>query len=275
LFPHLSLAENIAFPLRMRGTRRAAAHKLVANALDLVQLGQSGHAMPAEASPAERQRAMLARATVFAPKILLLDEPFSDQDAGSRGAMMASLRRIQQLLGATTLLATRNGNDALALADRLAVLRDGAIEQFGAPGEVFEHPRNDHVAAQLGEVNRLAGQVQSIDADIALIRLACGPRVEAQCGRALHQGDPCVVTLRPDRIALASIPAAEMGGNALDATLLEANFEGDSYRLRLLIGSGTELIARRPAAAGLRGFSPNAAVSVAWQAHHASAFRAS
>ncbi len=272
LFPHMTLAENVAFPLRMRRLPQAAQARLVAETLELVQLGQLAGSLPAQVGAAERQRALLARATVFSPRLLLLDEPFSDQDPAGRTAMIASLRHIHALLGATTLLATAQGQDALAVADRVAVLRAGALEQHGTPQEVFDRPCNAYVAALLGELNLLPGRVEATEDDIALVRLACGPLVEGLLGRTLQPGDPCLLALRPDRVAIAPARAAEMGEGALDATLIDVQFLGETYRLRLLIGSGVELVVRRPAAAGLRGLSVGQQAAIAWQAHHAAAF---
>ncbi len=275
LVPHMTLAENVAFGLRLRGVRRALRQAQAEEALHLVQLDGLGGRMPAQATPAQRQRAMLARATVFAPRVLLLDEPASAQNQQERAALLASLSRLHALLGGTTtLLATASGTDALAVADQIAVLRNGAIEQHGPAGEVFDQPRNDYVAALLGETNRLAGTILELDDDVATVRLDCGPVIEAQPGRALQEGDGCVVTLRPDRIAVAAASAAEMGAHAVDATLIEAQSQGDSYRLLLLIGSGARVIVKRPAAAGLRGLVVGGTAALAWQPHHAFAFHA-
>ncbi len=275
LIPYLTLAENVAFGLRMRGTRTAARGPLVEEALNLVQLDGLGGCKPADVTAAQRQRAMLARATVFAPRVLLLDEPACAQDQQERAALLAGLSRLHALLGGTTtLLATASGADALAVADQVAVLRAGAVEQHGPVGEVFDQPRNDYVASLLGETNRLPGTIEDLDDEVATVRLACGPVIEAQPGRALATGDPCVVSLRPDRIAVAAASAAEMGVHAVDATLIEAQFQGDSYRLVLLIGSGAQIIVKRPAAAGLRGLGVGGTVALAWQPHHAFAFSA-
>ena len=275
LIPHLTLADNVAFGLRQRGVRRASRRAQVEEALHLVQLDGLGERRPDAVTAAQRQRAMLARATVFAPRVLLLDEPACAQDQPGRAALLASLPRIHALLGgATTWLATCSGADALAVADQVAVLRAGAIEQHGPAEEVFHRPRNDYVAALLGEVNRLAGTIVALDDEVATVRLACGPVIEAQPGRALEAGDACVVSLRPDRIAVAAASAAEMGADAVDATLIDAQFQGDSYRLLLLIGSGAQIVVRRPAAAGLRGLTVGGTAALAWQPHHAFAFRA-
>ena len=272
LFPHLDIAGNVALPLRIRRVARADRARLTGEALDQWRLTAFAAAMPAEAGPAVCQRAMLARATVFGPRLLLLDEPFSAQDAAERAELAADLRRVHALLGTTTLLATRQGTDALG-ADRIAVLRRGAVEQHGTPWEVSDRPCNAYVASLLGELNRLRGVVRAVEDDVAQIRLLCGPLVEAASSRELQPGDPCVMTVRPDHVALAGVPAAEMGEGALDATLIEARFLGDSYRLRVLIGSGAELVVRRPGAAGLRGLAVGRAVSIAWQPHHAQASR--
>ncbi len=273
LLPHLTLAENVAFGLRMRRVPAASRRALVEEALHLVQLEGRGGLRPAAARAAERQRAMLARATVFGPRVLLLDEPADAQEGQERVMLLASVRRIHALLGATTLLATASGADALAVADQIAVLRAGAIEQYGPAAEVFDRPRSDYAAGLLGETNRLAGIILDVDDELATVRLACGPVVEVLRGRNLQAGDGCVVVLRPERIAVAGARAAEMGDHAVDATLIEALFQGDSYRLRLLVGSGAQVVVRRPAAAGLRGLVVGGDAALAWQAHHAFAYR--
>jgi|GEM_PF-540902 len=268
-----TLADNVAAPLRARGARRPARQVLVPEALALVGLQDLADLRAEAATPAQAQRAMLARAIVFGPRLLLLDEPFSAQPPRERADLILALRHIQSLLGATILVATDVGQDAIAVSQRLAVLRNGAVAQHDATQDLFDHPRNDAVAGLLGEINRLPGRIVEIDDDTARIRLDCGPEVEARPGPTLTPGDPCVLVVRPDRIALALASAADMGGDALDATLIDSQFLGESTRLRLLIGSGAELVVRRPAAAGLRGLAVGGAASVAWQAHHAQAFR--
>ena len=244
----------------------------MSEALELAQLGAVGAKRPREASPDEIQRALLARAAVFGPTVMLLDEPFGGADDPARLALIASLGRIHQMLGATILLATRSLRDALPLCSQVVVLRQGRVEQAGTPEEVFNRPDSDFVAGLCGETNRLPGIVTSREDDIATVQLACGPLVEARGGPALSAGSACTLVLRPEHIALAPVPAAEMGEGALDATLLETQFWGDSYRLRLLIGSGAEIVVRRPAIAGLRGLAPGRQAAIAWQSHHAMAF---
>jgi putative spermidine/putrescine transport system ATP-binding protein len=274
LFPNLSLAENVAYPLRLRGVRGAERKRLVEAALDSVLLREATR-RPHLASAAERQRAAIARATIFGPRLLLLDEPLSEQPAETRPAMLAALRRLHLLLGTTTILATRVPDEALALADQVAVLHRGRLEQFAPPATLYDQPVSAVAAAATGEINLLPGHIAAIDPDgTANIRLECGPTVAATPPAGLKLRDRCLFALRPERIAVAPMRAADMGDDALDATLLEVLHLGALIRLRLLLGSGAELVVKRPAAAGTRGLGPGQTVAVAWQAGHAAVFGA-
>jgi putative spermidine/putrescine transport system ATP-binding protein len=271
LFANRSLAENIAYPLRLRGVTARDRAALVETAAESVLLTATER-LPHKATAAERQRAALARATVFGPRILLLDEPLSDQPAEARPAQLAALRRLHGLSGATTVLATRVAADAMALADQIAVLHRGRIEQVAAPATLYDQPTSAVAALAVGEANLLAGTVHAIDEDgVARVGLACGPVVEGTAAAALRVRDTCLFCLRPERIALATVRAADMGEGALDATLLEVLNLGDTVRLRLLLGSGAELLIKRPLAPGLRA---GQTVAIAWQTGHAQVFPA-
>ncbi len=273
LFPRLTLRENVALPLRMRGPRRPDRAELVQAVLDIARIGDVADKRPAEALPDEIGRAILARAAVFGPEIMLLDEPFGGDSACAPVQMVTMLQQMRAMLGCTIVLATRRAAPALALCDQVVVLRRGEVEQAGTTTDMFYRPKNSFVAALLGDVNELAGVVETLEADWVTVRLDCGPLVEAlRGGVGLEVGKRCVMMLRPDTIAVAPVPAHEMGEGAIDARLLDLQFWGDSYRLTLLIGTGTELVVRRPAIGGLRGLVPGRVASIAWQAHHAMAF---
>jgi putative spermidine/putrescine transport system ATP-binding protein len=272
LFPQATLAENVAYPLRLRRVPRREAALLVDAALETVQLTRADR-LPAAASAAERQRAAWARATIFSPRLLLLDEPLSDQPQSERPAMVALLRRLHVMLGTTTLMATSVAADALALSDQVAVLHGGMLEQVAAPATLYDQPVSAMAALATGEANLLPGIVNAIDDyGIARVTLACGPVVEAGAAPNLRVRDKCLFFLRPERIAIAPMAASDMGETALDATLLEALHLGEGVRLRLLLGSGAELLIKRPAAAGLRGLKPGQSVAIAWQEGHAQVF---
>jgi ABC-type Fe3+/spermidine/putrescine transport system ATPase subunit len=276
-----TIAENIEASLRRRRPdldRRAAA-RLAAHALDLLQVTPVAREMPQNASTAVRQRALLARALAAEPKLLILDEPFSHQDDDGRHALARTLRDLHDMLGTTTILATRSAATALPLADMLAVVHGGHLKETGDPSALYEAPAHAGTAALLGPVNRLAGGVIDMDDDIATVRLTCGPKVSARhapcpADRRLSPGSLCTVCIRPERIAVAAATAEEMGDDALDAIFIAARFAGATTRLHLLIGTGQELIIDRPSAAGLRGLSPGAPAAIAWQPHHALAYPA-
>lgn len=272
LFPHLTLAQNVALPLRLRRVSRRSRAALLETALDLAELSDAASLRPNQATPSLRRRALLARAAVCGPRILLLDDPFGLQDLAGREAMRGAIRRTHKMLGATVLMATREAGEALALADRVAVLDAGRITQIASPEELQERPRSAAVAAMLGESNLLEGSVAAMEDDIVAVRLSCGPLAYARSAGTVFPDKRCVLAIDPSRIAVAPVSAADMGGWALDATMIEAQFMGDTWRLRLLLGSGAELIVRRPAAAGLRGLQPGNSVAIAWQPYHATAF---
>ena len=272
LFPRLTLAQNIAYPLLLRQVRRRDRVRLVEAACDSVFLG-GAHRLPHQASAAECQRAWIARATVFGPAVLLLDDPLGLQAQEERPRLLAALRRLHLMLGSTTVLATRVPGEAFALADHLAVLARGQVVQAGAPEPVYERPASAMAALACGEANLLPGTVRAIDEDgIARVTLACGPVVEGMAGQTLRVRDACLFCLRPERIALAPAQASEMGEAALDAAVLEVLHLGDTVRLSLLLGAGQEVVVKRPAAAGLRGMRRGESVAIAWQPHHATVF---
>jgi ABC-type Fe3+/spermidine/putrescine transport system ATPase subunit len=273
LFPNMTLAQNVELPLRLRRVKPAARSRLVQLALETAQIADAADLLPDEANDGQVERAILARAAVFGPPALLLDEPFGGNRAFGP-AMVSALRRFHTLLGATTVLASRFAAPALAVCDQVAVLRDGQLEQTGTPEDIFNRPRNDYVASLFGEMNRLEGVVETLEPDTVIVRLSCGPLVEAaRGGVGLETHAPCVILVRPETIAIAPVPARDMGEGAIDARMLESQFWGDYYLLRLLIGSGVELLVRRPAVAGVRGLAAGRDAAIAWQPHQAFAFR--
>jgi putative spermidine/putrescine transport system ATP-binding protein len=234
LFPRLTLAQNVAYPLVLRGVPRRERGRMVEAAMESVALADGGR-LPHRASQAERQRAWIARAAVFGPSVLLLDEPLAHQPAEERALMVAALRRLHLLLGTTTVMATRVAADAMAVADQVAVLDRGRVAQTGDPAALYEQPDSAVVALACGEANLLPGVVHGIDEDgVARVGLDCGPTVEGNAAASLRQRESCLFCLRPERIAVAPTAASDMGEDALDAVVLEALHLGDSVRLRLL-----------------------------------------
>jgi putative spermidine/putrescine transport system ATP-binding protein len=277
LFPHMTVSQNLAFPLKLRRVGRAERDARVAAALEMVRLGGLGERMPTQLSGGQQQRVALARALIFAPSLVLMDEPLGALDKQLREEMQLEIRSLHERLGVTMVYVTHDQSEAMTMSDRIAVFAAGIVQQLGAPRELYEAPANAFVARFVGENNRLSGQMLGVEGDVAQIRLACGPVVEARIGDVATVGAPCVVSVRPERIAVAAIPAGEMGESALPARLLEAIYLGDHVRLRLLIGGdgdeAAEIVVKRAAGAGSGGLAVGQSGSVAWQPHHAIAFR--
>ena len=279
LFPHMTVAENVAFPLQVRRVGRAEQRQRVAAALAMVRLTGFEARRPAHLSGGQQQRVALARALVFAPSLVLMDEPLGALDRQLREEMQLEIRHLHQKLGVTMVYVTHDQAEALTLSDRIAVFTHGAVQQLGTPQQIYERPANAFVARFVGENNRLPGVLEAVEHDIARVRLDCGPVVEALTVDVGALGKACVVAIRPERVAVAAVSAAEMGGAALPARLIEAIYLGDHLRLRLSLGdrsmaqADTEITVKRPAGAGLAGLVPGDEVALAWEPHHAQAFR--
>ncbi|HZF74690.1 MAG TPA: ABC transporter ATP-binding protein [Acetobacteraceae bacterium] len=262
LFPHMSVAENIAFPLEVRGVARAERGARVARALETVRLGGFGDRRPAQLSGGQQQRVALARAMVFEPPIVLLDEPLGALDKALREELQFEIRALHQRLGLTMLYVTHDQGEALTLSDRIAVFHRGLVRQVAPPRELYEGPADAFVAGFVGENNRLPGTVLAEEDGMCRVRLACGPEVAARRVDAGGPGSACLVALRPERVALAR--------DGLPARLLEAIFQGDHVRLRLALGPA-ELVAKRPVGEALP--PPGTEVAIPWPAAEARAFR--
>jgi putative spermidine/putrescine transport system ATP-binding protein len=273
LLPRLTLEENIALPLRLRRVGGHERERLVQAAMELVGLQAScASGAPKHARPLDTRLALLARALVFAPPVLLLDDPACGLDEASRATVISAIRRAHATLRATVILATPRPQEALALADLVAVLDAGRVLRVATPRDLHDNPLSAREAEIIGCSNLLPGTVLASDGDLASIELACGPGVEARASAGLQPGQPCLMAIDPWRIAIAPVSAADMGERALDAIVRDVAFQGHATRLALLLGSGTELAVMRPSAAGLRGLTPGRRVAVAWEPHHATAF---
>ncbi len=271
LFPHLTVGENVAFPLKVRGVPRAERRRLVLRALDLVRLPDLAARKPSQLSGGQQQRVALARALVFDPALVLLDEPLGALDKQLREDLQAEIRALQRRLGVTMLYVTHDQAEALTLSDRIAVFHHGMVQQVATPQTLYERPVNAFVARFVGENNRLTGQVEAVEDGLATIRLDNGTMIEATAGDIDATG-PCTVSIRPERIAIVPGSIEGLGESALAATVTGLAYLGDHVRLRLELPGGAELTVKRPIVMSMAGLTPGAAVAVAWDADHATAF---
>jgi spermidine/putrescine transport system ATP-binding protein len=197
LFPHLTIAENVAFGLRRRGV--ADHQERTRRMLDLVQLGEYAGRRPAQLSGGQQQRVALGRALVNEPGVLLLDEPLGALDLKLRRQMQIELKRIQTEVGITFVHVTHDQEEAMTMADTIAVMNHGVIEQIGAPGELYEHPRTTFVANFLGQSNLVRGEI--VDGGGDVVTVDChGQKVGVVAGRAHTAEGSCWLGVRPEKI---------------------------------------------------------------------------
>jgi iron(III) transport system ATP-binding protein len=237
LWPHMTVAQNVAYGLRFAGVPRPERERRVEAMLQVVQLGGYGARYPGELSGGQQQRVAVARALVVEPEILLLDEPLSNLDASLREEMRFEIRRLHEQFGITTLYVTHDQAEAMVISDRVAVLRDGRVVQAGAPQELFERPRTRFVAEFIGKTN-LIDAVADGPASVARGNLRL--RVAAD---GLKPRAPAVVSIRPHQITLGSTGSAAAGVNVIAGTIVRASYLGDTvdYQVRL---EGSDVVLR-------------------------------
>jgi spermidine/putrescine transport system ATP-binding protein len=221
LFPHLNIFENIAFGLRSRKVPEKEIQNRVQKSLDMLELGSMPNRYPHQLSGGQNQRVALARALVNEPKVLLLDEPMSALDAKLRAQVQVELRRLQQKLGQTFILVTHDQDEALVVSDRIAVMKDGQIIQFGTPEEVYDFPKNEFVAQFLGAANLIPGSFHDglFHTDFGMLELEKQPRWETG-----------VIAIRPEWITLSDTKPEK---NGIRATVSEIIYRGTNRDLWL------------------------------------------
>ena len=246
LFPHMSVAENVAYPLRVRRRPKGETAERVKAALDLVQLGPLADRMPPQLSGGQQQRVALARALVFEPQVLLLDEPMSALDKKLRAELQLELRDLHRRLGATFINVTHDQEEAIIMSDRIAIMRDGRVIQLGAPKELYERPATRFVADFLGKSNFLSGKVMSVDAGIASIAMGGATiRHRVAAGAALAPGGAATLALRPHKAALANGRLPE-GMNAIRCAVTSAVYVGTYAQLLVRTQAGDALTLTLP-----------------------------
>ena len=209
LFPHMTVAENVAYGLRARGQRGAAVGQRVERMLDMVQLGAFRDRLPRQLSGGQQQRVALARALAVEPSILLLDEPFAALDRNLRLDMQIEVKRLQRQLGLTTILVTHDQDEAMSVADRIAVMKKGKVEQFDTPVAIYDRPQTLFVNGFIGTTNLLSGKVTSVVGDTATVALDAGATLRLPAAQGLAAGSLVVLSVRPEQLVLSPVATAE------------------------------------------------------------------
>ena len=231
LFPHKTVAENVAFGLRYRNVAKPEITRRVQEALELVQLPQVAVRYPKALSGGQQQRIALARAIVIEPDVLLLDEPLSALDANLREDMRVELKNIQARIGVTTVFVTHDQSEALAMSDQIVVMSNGRVEQVGAPEEVYNTPASEFVARFLGASNILNGQCLSCARDEAVLKVPVFGQVTVPSSKAPHlKGEGAAkLVIRAEKLLLRAAPP-QNGVFSAPATVETVDYQGQSVR---------------------------------------------
>lgn len=261
LFPHMTVAENIGFPLRVRRVPKAEAAPRIATALEMVRLGDLADRHPAQLSGGQQQRVALARALVFEPKLILMDEPLGALDKQLREELQLEIKRIQRRLGLTILYVTHDQSEALTMSDRIAVFNAGRIQQIDRPKAVYDRPTTSFVAHFIGDNNAIDGQVIETDGRIAKVRLSDGVVVQAVATPHASAGAAVSLAIRPERIHLPPSPDCR---NRLRGKIAEVIYVGDQTRLVVALPSGQAVKVRITNGQSRIDPEPGAQVELGW-----------
>ena len=270
LFPHMTVGENLSFPLEVRGMDKAEREARIKRALDMVQMGAFAHRRPAQLSGGQQQRIALARALVFDPQLVLMDEPLGALDKQLREHMQFEIKHLHEELGITVVYVTHDQGEALTMSDRIAVFNDGRIQQLAPPSELYERPENSFVAGFIGENNALRGTIEKLDGDKALVRLDSGDVIDATAVNIRETGQRTTVSIRPERVEFKPdlMPA---GAHTVQAEVAEVIYMGDILRTRLKVAGSDNFVMKCRNTVGQTRLQPGQAVRIGWHPQDARA----
>jgi len=260
LFPHMTVAENLSFPLEVRKMGKSEREEKVRKALDMVQMGEFGNRRPAQLSGGQQQRVALSRALVFDPELVLMDEPLGALDKQLREHMQYEIKALHERLGITVVYVTHDQSEALTMSDRVAVFNDGVIQQLAPPEDLYERPDNSFVAQFIGENNKLTGKIIGRKGDIVNVAMADGTSIEALAVNCGGEGEETLMSIRPERILLGDDAAK----NSTKAKVLELIYLGDHIRCRMNVHGNEEFIVKVANSAGHKHLKKGEETIVSW-----------
>ena len=265
LFPHMTVAENLAFPLEVRKLGKDEREQKVKRALDMVQMGEFGGRRPAQLSGGQQQRIALARALVFEPELVLMDEPLGALDKQLREHMQFEITNLAHDLGITTVYVTHDQTEALTMSDNVAVFDDGRIQQLAPPDKLYEEPENSFVAQFIGENNTLAGTIKEITGDTCIVTLDNGEEIDAKPVNVSSAGERTRVSIRPERVEFNK-DRLHQDAHTLKAEVKEFIYMGDIFRFRLSVAGNDSFIVKTRNAPDAVRLSAGEKIEIGWLA---------
>ena len=262
LFPHMTIGENLAFPLEVRKMGKSDRDAKVKQALDMVQLGAFADRRPSQLSGGQQQRVAVARALVFDPEVVLMDEPLGALDKNLREQMQYEIKHIHERLGVTILYVTHDQSEALTMSNRVAVFDDGIIQQLAPPAVLYEEPENAFVADFIGDNNCLLGEVISENGDHCLVKTNDGSKIKAKNVNIAGVGKRSTLSIRPERVIVN--PDAGHTANVFEAKAVELIYLGDHIRTRMEVCGSKDFIVKIPNSTQHASFKEGDFVKIGW-----------
>ncbi|MBT9245386.1 ABC transporter ATP-binding protein [Gemmobacter fulvus] len=270
LFPHMTVGENLSFPLEVRGMGKDEREAKVKRALDMVQMYSFINRRPAQLSGGQQQRIALARALVFDPSLVLMDEPLGALDKQLREHMQFEIKHLHESLGITVVYVTHDQGEALTMSDRVAVFNDGKIQQLAPPADLYERPENSFVAQFIGENNKLPGTIEELSGDKALVRLSTGELIDATPVNVTAKGQKTLVSIRPERVEFKP-EMMPPGAHMIGADVIEVIYMGDILRARLKVAGSDDFVMKMRNTLGQTKLEAGQKISIGWHPQDARA----
>ena len=266
LFPHMTVAENLSFPLEVRKIGKSEREEKVMRALGMVQMQDFAGRRPAQLSGGQQQRIALSRALVFEPELVLMDEPLGALDKQLRETLQFEITRLAHDLGITTVYVTHDQTEALTMSDRVAVFDDGRIQQLAPPDTLYEEPQNSFVAQFIGENNTLMGKVEKISGETCVVRLDDGSLIDAKPINVSEVGQRTRVSIRPERVEIDK-GRLNPDAHTLKAEVLEFVYMGDIFRTRLRVAGSDDFVIKTRNAPDQIRLKPGEKIDIGWMSN--------
>ncbi|MGE4369722.1 MAG: ABC transporter ATP-binding protein [Burkholderiaceae bacterium] len=271
LFPHLTVAENLAYPLTVRKLPKADVTRKVNEYLKLIELSDFGNRHPGQLSGGQRQRVALARALIFEPTLVLMDEPLGALDKKLREQMQFEITRLHQQLGFTVIYVTHDQVEALTMSSRIAVFNRGVVQQYASPSKLYECPSNAFVASFIGENNLVPATIGQLAGTTVSAALAAGTHVTALNGNCGADDRQCIISIRPEKLAILSSPQER--DNHINATFITRHYVGDFIRYYFSLADGSNVTVKTLNDINAPSFTSGQAAVLGWMTSDCYAFK--